>query len=575
MSNKIRVLSDLTINQIAAGEVIENPASVIKELVENAIDAGAKHVKIEVLGGGFQLLKVSDDGVGMSPDDAALCLERHATSKITDAEDLHSLTSMGFRGEALASIASISKMRLITATESATAVELEVEGGKVVHVGPSARSRGTTIEVRSLFFNVPARKKFQKSPAASSAEITKMVTQLCLAHSEVGFDLIQQSRSHFSLPAASDENLIALLKRRSEALLGAEFLPACKDFSFKEMNYEGQGLIASPEFSRYNRSGQYLFVNRRPVYCPAIAYAIRDAYGTRLGSDRHPVYLLHLSIPSSLIDVNVHPQKKEIRLREESLLKYALCSAVNAALGNAHAQVAHEDVAFSSFFTEPVVSDYSSAFVFREEREDTVIPTLPMDHPISIIGLHGSYAIVAAETLPSFLFSEGQGVVWIDLPAAEARVEFDALVQRAEGSPVSQGLLLPISLSFSKAEAEMLLTHLRTIGRLGLEVRQAGEFSFLVESIPPFLKEVEIPSLLQEMIGELQGIEREKTQSETALRKLAAQVSRKCRFKRRFYSNEEARLIIPRLLKTTDPLHCPQGKRTLFHIREADIENYF
>lgn len=578
MPNKILVLSDLTINQIAAGEVIENPASVVKELVENAIDAGSRHLKIEIMGGGFQLLKVSDDGFGMSPDDAVLCLERHATSKIIDADDLHSLTTMGFRGEALASIASISKMRLLSAIESATAVELEVEGGKVVHVGPSARSRGTTIEVRSLFFNVPARKKFQKSPASSSAEITKVVTQLALAHPEVGFDLIQQNRSHFSLPPSSGEDLITLLKRRSESLLGSEFLPSCRDFLFKEMDYEGIGLVASPEFSRYNRSGQYLFINHRPVYCPAIAYAVRDAYGTRLNSDRHPVYLLHLSIPSHLVDVNVHPQKKEIRLREESILKYALSNAVNAALGN-NDPLAKEDVTFGSFFTEPVVSDFSHAFVFREDHEGSSVPALPMDYPISLIGLHGAYVLVNADTMPSPLFSEEQrnseGVVWIDLPAAEARIQFDALVRQAEKNPVSQGLLLPISLSFSKAETELLIAHHDMIQKLGLMIRQAGEFSFLIEGIPPFLKEGEVQALLIEMIGELQGIEREKTQSEEALRRLAARVSRKSRFNRQFYSHEEARLIVQKLMKTSSPLHCPQGKRTLVHIREDEIEKYF
>src|SRR5581483_4928309 len=400
MSRKIRVLSDLTINQIAAGEVIENPASVVKELVENAIDAGARRVKIETLGGGFQLLKISDDGTGMSPDDAALSLERHATSKISDADDLNSLATMGFRGEALASIAAISKLRLLTATDSSPAVELEAEGGKISHAGPSSRSRGTTLEVRSLFFNVPARKKFQKSPAASSAEITKMVTQLALAHPEVGFELMQQGRSHFSLPAAAGESLTALLKRRAEALLGMEFLPSCRDLSFKEMDYEGQGLIASPEFSRPNRSGQYLFVNQRPVYCPAISYAVRDAYGTRLSSDRHPIYLLHLSIPPPLVDVNVHPQKKEIRLREESQFKFILSDAVNATLGN-NAPLEEENVSFSSFFEKPDLPDFSSAFVFKEEREDPSPATLPIEHAISLIGLHGPYLLVDAESLPT------------------------------------------------------------------------------------------------------------------------------------------------------------------------------
>lgn len=569
MNRKICVLSDLTINQIAAGEVIENPASVIKELVENAIDAGAGHVKIEVLGGGFQLLKVSDDGSGMSPDDAALCLERHATSKIVDPDDLLSLTTMGFRGEALASIASISKLRLLTALEFATAMELEVEGGKVVHAAPSARSRGTTVEVRSLFYNVPARKKFQKSPSACSAEITKMVSQLALAHPDVGFDLMQQNRLHFSLPRSlPEEDFLAALKRRAESLLGSEFLPSCRDFQFKERDYEGRGLIADPLFSRHNRSGQSLFVNQRPVSCPAVGYAIRDAYGTRLSPDRHPVYLLHLWVSPSLIDVNVHPQKKEIRLREEGLLKSLLHSSVNVALGGQEMFASASALGESSFFSKQEISDFSSAFCFKEEEMDPVPPELPLSYPIHLIGLHNSYALVSADTLP--FFAKSLGVVWIDLPAAEARIQFDALVSRAKDTPLSQGLLLPISLSFSRAEAELLKIYVDQIHSLGILIRQVGEFAFMVEGIPPFLNEGEVESLLYDMIGELQGSEEGST-----LRKMAAVLSRKSRFSRRFYSREEASLIVQKLIATADPLFCPQGKRTLFHIREDGIEKYF
>ncbi len=573
MSHKIRVLSDLTINQIAAGEVIENPASVVKELVENAIDAGSKHLKIEILAGGFQLIKISDDGSGMSPDDAILCLERHATSKIAQAEDLFDLKTMGFRGEALASIAAISKMRLLTALDNAPAVDVEIEGGKIIHVSPAARSRGTTIEVRSLFYNVPARKKFQKSPSACSAEITKILTQLALAHPEVGFDLLLQNRSHFSLPHSAGEDFLTLLKRRSEALLGAEFVPSCRDFALKERDFEGTGLVADPLFSRHNRSGQYLFVNRRPVFCPSISYSIRDAYGTRLNSDKHPVYLLHLSIPSSLVDVNVHPQKKEIRLREESMLKYALHAAVNAALG-ATEPPSFDTTGFSSFFTRTDYSGFSQDLTFKEEDEAPLVQELPFEKPIQLIGLHGRYLLIEAQSLPESLY-KSPGVVWVDLAAAEARIEFDALMKRASECPVSQGLLLPASFHFSKAEAELLKVNLDSLQKLGLQVREAAESAFIIDAIPPFVNEGELQSILLEMIGELQGLEREMTYGEAALRRLAAILSRKARFHRRFYSQQEAQLIVQKLMKTSDLLHCPQGKKTLFHIGEDEIENYF
>ncbi|MBS0604861.1 MAG: DNA mismatch repair endonuclease MutL [Verrucomicrobia bacterium] len=583
MPSKIRILSDQTINQIAAGEVIENPASVVKELVENAVDAGARHVTIEILGGGFQLIKISDDGSGMSPDDAVLCLERHATSKITGADDLFSLTTMGFRGEALASIAAISKTSLFSALEGSPAVNLEVEGGKIAHVGPAARARGTTIEVRSLFYNVPARKKFQKSPAASSAEITKVVTQLALAHPEVGFELIQQNRSHFNLPASGGEDFLTLLKTRADALLGSDFLPSCRPFELNEKSCEGKGLIADPLFSRHNRSGQYLFVNRRPVVCFPISYAVRDAYGTRLGSDRHPVYLLHLFLSPELVDVNVHPQKREVRLREESMLKYALHGAVNSALGGVEtpspAAAPPEGRDFSSFFSQPSYPDFSEPLTLKEEEGPPPSQELNFENPIQLVGLHGRYLLVEAASLPAVFFADKQrarsGVVWIDLPASEARVQFDALLKNAEEVPVSQGLLLPATVNFSRAEAQLLQAHLDTVQKLGLQVREAGDAAFLIEGVPPFINASDVRPVLMEMIGELQNLEREKTRSESALRRLAAHLSRASRSRGQYYQLEEARQIVEKLMKTGDPLHCPQGKRTAYHVTEDEIESYF
>jgi DNA mismatch repair protein MutL len=580
MADKIRVLSDQTINQIAAGEVIESPASVVKELVENAIDAGATRLKIEILGGGFQWIKVSDDGLGMSGGDALLCLQRHATSKIARAEDLLALNTMGFRGEALASIAAISKMRLLTALENAPAIDVEIEGGKIMRSGPGARSRGTTIEVRSLFYNVPARKKFQKSPASSSAEITKMLTQLCFAHPEVGFELIQQNRLHFSLPPSSGEEMSILLKHRAQALLGTEYLPSCRDFVLKQTDYGGCGWIADPLFSRQNRSGQHLFINRRPVLCPAVAYAIRDAYGTRLGTGRHPIYLLHLTIAPHLVDVNVHPQKREVRLREESLLKASLQSAVHSAFGHVTTSTFKAEE-LSPFFTPPSSCGFFEELVLKEDVQAPETEALPLEHPLQYIGLHGRYVLVDALSMPSSLFQERDrsslGVVWVDLPAAEARIHLDALMKKtADGVPLSQGLLFPISLSFSKAEAALLKAHIEMIQALGLQVRESGECAFIVEGIPPFMKEEEIPSIFVEIIGALQGLEVETpSYGEARMRHLAATLCRKVRFCRRFYSLEEAKRIVARLVKTDDPLHCPQGKKTLFHIREEEIEHRF
>ncbi len=590
MTSQIRILSDQTINQIAAGEVIENPASVVKELVENAIDAGSTHLKIEILGGGFQLIKIVDNGSGMSESDAALCLKRHATSKLTHLEDLFALKTMGFRGEALASIAAISKMRLFTALENGEGCDMEIEGGKVVQVIPGARSRGTTIEVRSLFYNVPARKKFQKTPAASSAEITKIITLLSLGHPEIGFELILQNRPYFSLPLTPGHDFLTLLKNRCDTLLSPEFVPSCRDFQWQEKELKVQGLLAAPSFSRHNRTGQYLFVNRRPVFCLQLAYAIADAYGTRINPGRHPVYLLHLEIPPDQVDVNVHPQKKEIRLRDEAVLKSSLHSAVNAALGSGishFTECAVENKETTpgvpslfkletavSRFNEPSYADFSQNLIFKEDQQPPV-QELPLDNPIRIIGLHGKYLLVDAKSLPSSFFTQAEltslGIVWIDLPTAETRIQFDLLMMRANENPLSQALLFPVSLDFSKAEAQLLGANLDLLQQLGIQVRQLGGASFIIDGIPPFIDESQIHSIFLEILAKLEGIETK----ETHLRSLAAALSRKTHQRYQFYSREEALLIVKKLMVTSDPIHCPLGKKTLWHMREDEIENSF
>ena len=553
----IQILSDLTINQIAAGEVIENPSSVVKELVENSIDAGSTHITVETLAGGFQWIRLSDNGSGMSPEDAVLSLERHATSKMVNADDLFSLYTMGFRGEALASIASISKMTLLTSLDGERATCVNVEGGKISSVQASARAKGTTIEIHSLFYNVPARKKFQKSPASSSAEITKTMTHLALGHPRVGFTLIQHNRSVFSTIAGEE------LKERANALLSSDFVPSCKEFILNEPHCQATGLIADPTYARHNRSGQYLFINHRPVACPVISYAIKDAYGTRLSGDKHPVYLLHFSIPPHLIDVNVHPQKKEIRLRDETLLKYALHGAINTSLGGGTPSFSFP--AAGSFFTEPTQEE-EPVLLLREEETTPFepSPSLPFETPLYLLGLYKDYALVDAQSLPLSFFPEKRnGIVFVDLKAAQKRVHFENLLKNAEASPISQGLLFPFSFSCSVAEADCLNTQLDLLKQIGLSVKQAGRGLFLIDAIPPFLDESEIQETLFDIVT-----------SRADLKKMATLLS--CRSSpRKGYTMEEARYLIGTLLKTTDPHHCPQGKPTVYYLKENDIENRF
>lgn len=335
MPSKIRILDTDTINKIAAGEVIENPASVVKELIENSLDAGATEISIEIHGGGRHLIRVIDNGCGMNEEDALLCLERHATSKLREIEELHEIGTMGFRGEAIPSIASISQLTLIT-RKSDCAISLGtmvvVEGGKILSCNQVECSFGTTIEVKSLFFNVPVRKKFQKSPSYDTAEIQKIVTHLALSHPKIHFRLISHQETLLSVVPQTKECFLEGMKERICQLLGNEFSNHLIPLTIEQNDFSLKGFIGMPSCSRHNRSGQYLFINHRSVMAPSVSFAIRDGYGPMLAKGRHPLFVVHLCLSNDLIDVNVHPQKKEVRLRQEQKLRQLIFSGVESAL---------------------------------------------------------------------------------------------------------------------------------------------------------------------------------------------------------------------------------------------------
>ncbi len=588
MAQKIKALSEHTINQIAAGEVIENPASVVKELVENAIDAGALQITVAIAGGGHQLVRVCDDGGGMGREDALMCLERHATSKIEKADDLVVLSTMGFRGEALASIASVSKMRVLTAEENATGTEVEVEGGKVVHAGDAARARGTTIEVRSLFYNVPARKKFQKSVAISTADVTKVVTQQALAHPEVGFELIVQERSVFSVQRMVEG--VDGISLRSAQLLGGHFETDVFKVDLKQGDCRLKGVIGSPLAHRHNRTGQYLFINRRPVVSPIISFAVRDAYGTRLASDRYPIFSLHLEIPSYLVDVNVHPQKKEVRLRDERGMKENIQTAVHLALQQAEGPSLGMQLCDEKLFVfEEEGTSAASIFsvdelpssIFRDEGRAAVFEQQPplADLGFHVIGTFSHYAMVDpsaplfAALLPE---SVGRGgVVLVDLAAAQSQIAFDLLVRRRPERSARQGLLIPEVLSVSAEEEQLLLVYEEELAEIGFEMRQCGKFKFMIDAVPALIGSCDTLSAVREIMTELAEGQVGRLSREERLRKLAAAASRFAGGRKKQFMLQEAEEILKQLKQTSSPGFCPKGRLTMVYLSQDEIENKF
>lgn len=591
MVSKIRILPDAVINQIAAGEVIANPASVVKELVENAIDANATEITIEIKAGGRSLIRISDNGCGMNKDDALLCLERYGTSKLRHFDDLQSLKSMGFRGEAVPSIASISKLTLITALhDSQDGTMVVVEGGKLLNCFSIIRSPGTTFEVKSLFYNVPVRKKFLKSPSHDSAEILKVTSLLALANPKVGFILIEDQKEILNSKAINEDSFDAKVKD----IFGIDFLENLISINHQEGAYHLQGKIGLPTFHRQNRSGQYLFINGRAVISPFISQAVKDGYGTAIPSQRHPVFLLYLQMEPALVDVNVHPQKKEVRLSEEAVIRDFIVQVTMKALQNTVQPPFFSENAFTVPFETPerfpekfhldsnvTLESYRSKY---SEKVDWILPdplpeeknvekTLfpPQPHPTT-------YRVVA--TIPGYIFAEkGEGTIYlVDQKRAHQKVLFENFkkqIDSKESAITMHQLLVPYTLEVNKSEASTLKQWLPLLNAIGISVREFGDNTFLVDSIPDAFKHQDVARLLAEILDDLQEFQLSQSVQNVQdkyLSQLSSRLSLSAQTRLSFY---EAQSLLDQLIACAVFDLSPQGKPILMQIHRDSIAKIF
>jgi DNA mismatch repair protein MutL len=620
MSSKIRVLSELTINKIAAGEVVENPASVVKELVENALDAGATEICIEIKGGGRQLIRISDNGCGMSGDDALLCLERHATSKIKEVEDVYGLMTMGFRGEAIPSIAAISKFTLLTCLhkegeKNQDGTMVIVEGGQILSCTPAIRSSGTTIEVKSLFFNIPVRKKFQKSPAYDTQEILKIIGVLSLGYPSIQFELISDHKCLLKTPILPDAHSFQeKLANRIETVLGRDFFSGTCPLSFHKESYHIEGYIGLPAYTRHNRTGQYIFINQRAIYSPLISFAVREGYGTTLAQNRHPVFVLHLQMPGSLIDVNVHPQKKEVRLRQELILKDQVIQAVQAALqkqgfseDKTPFQTSYESLLsplpaltrnisqeetefrnsfYPSFSTSapeftPQPSIRSPPFVAEAKEPFSFFPlTAKKSYPRVLNTICGFILMESSGSLHTSLSYQGpEGFYIVDQKAAYSRIHYERLLKRLSQQDKEQHyiqpLLIPLTLDFSSLEAALLKEHLEILNGMGFGIQEFGEYTFIIDAVPDFLKKEDVKACLTTMIENLielqdtRRVQREK-EKQLALAACRSSLSSTSRL-----TIEEAQSLLHQLFDCESPFQCPLGKTTIAYLSTEDLTRFF
>jgi len=571
---KVHRLSSELANQIAAGEVVERPASVVKELVENAIDAAATRVAITCELGGKKLIRVEDDGVGMEPEDAQLALDRHATSKIATADDLAAITTHGFRGEALPSIASVSRLVLRTRAEGAAGgTEIRVNGGTVSSVREVGAPTGTSVEVWDLFYNLPARRKFLKSDAAESAQISRMATQLALAYPEVGFTLTSAGRRVLECPP------VRTLPERFYQLYGSrdDLVEVGKEASGVRVF----GLVAALAEQGPKRGPQNLFVNRRIVKDKTIAHAIIEAYAVASVKERSPEVHLFLEMEPDQVDVNVHPTKAEVRFRNQSAVHEAVRRAIGAALGRGPAPELQLRGGVIPA-PEPVAQSFPGLLGGIFPNRWAPVPAgaapdvpAPLDGPVAALGVRPM--IPLGQFRDTFIIAiDDEGIAIVDQHVAHERVLFERVMQRlTEGRLESQLLLEPLVVELFVGGCQVLLERAAELERFGFEVSEFGGNSVRLTAVPALLRRDEVVETVRALAHDLDGLGRGTTVDE-ALKRIAALTACHAAVKANApLTHEKMAHILEELRRTAYSTVCPHGRPVMLRLTRREIEKNF
>jgi DNA mismatch repair protein MutL len=570
-------------NQIAAGEVVERPASIIKELVENAIDAGARRIQVLVDIGGKRLVRVEDDGAGMGPEDARLAIERHATSKIKRSEDLAAIRTLGFRGEALPSIASVSHFILRSRLRGEIAgTEIRVNGGAVASVQEIGCPEGTSIEVGDLFYNLPARRKFLKSDTAETTQCSRVVTQFALGYPEIGFSLTSGNRTLMQWPP------VANLEARLYQIFGdrQDLVPVGKALSGCSI----KGYVAALAEQGPTRGSQNVFVNRRIVKDKTIAHAIIDAYSSASIKERSPEVHLFLEIPADRVDVNVHPTKAEVRFRDQSFIHEAVKHAVSDAIGRG---VVPELQLLPSTYRDPgplaqsipgvlAGGSYPSRWTDPNSRpepraqsqepgawspEPEARSPEPDIKPMMALGQFRDTFIIAVDA---------DGIAIIDQHVAHERVLFERVMERLTSGPLEgQRLLEPLLVELSPESRQALLSHAGDLDRLGFGVEEFGGETLRLTSVPALLGPDEAVTAIRALADDLEGLDRG-GQVGDALRRIAATTACHAAVKANYpLTHEKMMHILEELRRTAYSTVCPHGRPVMLRLTKREIEKNF
>lgn len=586
----VHVLDDNTINKIAAGEVVERPASVIKELVENAIDAKADRIEVEIMAGGTSFMRVSDNGIGMSRDDAEKAILRHATSKIVQVDDLQAIATLGFRGEALPSIASVSRFNLQTRQAGAElGTEIKITGGKTTEIGVAGCNLGTTIRVEDLFFNTPARKKFLKTNNTESGRINEFIIKLAISHPEIAFKLINNNKSSLATPGRGD------LKETLQSLYGASVGQSLLPLEFEDEDIKLWGFVSKPSAIRSSRSWQTFIVNGRIIASRAIAKAIDNAYHALIPKSGYPLIALNIEVPQHTIDVNVHPQKTEMKFEDESRIFKAVYKAVLDAvrpkgqvgqLGQLAAQADHVQQHVEKGLQELNFGQSVVNFPLREEKpamtwqEGTI--ALAQDKSVKSV----QSVVDEEEKLPTagmipigqvddtyIIAQDGDSLYIVDQHAAHERVLFDRFSAQAEHIP-SQQLLVHLILDFSTHESQIIEENLELLAGLGFGLEPSGPNQFRLMEVPADVPSSQAEEFIREVLASMEELHRPTAAElrQAVLATTACKAAIKAGFKLNYRQME---ILLQELNDTAMPYTCPHGRPTIIKFSSDELAKMF
>ncbi len=524
----IRLLPPQLANQIAAGEVVERPAAVIKELLENSIDAGADRIEIELEQGGIKLMRIRDNGTGIPRDDLALALSRHATSKITVLDDLDAVATLGFRGEALASIASVSRLALTSNAQAGNAGWVIESAAEDATIAPAPHPRGTTVEVRDLFFNTPARRRFLRTERTEYGRIEEVIHRLALSRFDVGLRVRHNGRQVQDFARADD---LPAQERRIAAVCGQPFLEQARHLEVEHQGLRLHGWIALPTYSRSQADLQYFYVNGRAVRDKVIGHAVRQAYRDVLYQNRYPAFVLFLEIPPRDVDVNVHPTKHEVRFREARQVHDFLFSMLHRALAEitpgdarpapATVSVPGENTRETTHESIHNVTERQHSMSFPSARPAAGVSERmatyadlhrPVPEPPSASQAGGDtppLGFALAQLKGAYILAENRdGLVLVDLHAAHERVLYERMkIAWREGALASQPLLVPMTLTLSEAEADAAEHHAAAFDAIGFSLDRSGPTTLLVRAVPALVRGVEVEALVRDVLADIRTLD--------------------------------------------------------------------